>query len=175
MSPRTVAIQYRRLPDKLDVYRQYVVDHAPERIVTFHPSAPVRQPSVVDGKVILEPRSPVIWFTYPGVWYDAGRFYLPNGTFTGTYANILTPVVIAEDGWSTTDLCLDVWVGADGSVRVLDREDFEHAVRSGWMDESTAEQALKTAQSLEASARSGSWPPPELEEWTLLRALAAVG
>ena len=82
---------------------------------------------------------------------------------------------MSEDGWSTTDLCLDVWKGVEGDVHILDRDDHERAVRNGWMDEATAEEALRTAESLAAAARSGAWPPADLERWTLERARAATG
>ncbi len=56
------------------------------------PAAGVSRPTVVAGRTVLEPGSPVVWFTFPGRHHDIGRFHTPDGRFTGYYANILTTV-----------------------------------------------------------------------------------
>src|SRR5690625_7056866 len=62
-------------------------------------------------EVILEAGAPAIWFTFPGLWHDIGRFYLLDDTFTGYYTNIMTPVEFHDPlRWSTTDLFLDHWL-----------------------------------------------------------------
>lgn len=151
-------------------------------MVTFHPAATVRRPLLVAGHPILEPGSPVIWFTFPRRWFDVGRFHLANGRFTGWYANVLTPVEInplptgegpATIRWDTTDLFLDVWRGADGTVALLDDDEFEAAVTNRWLDPATAETARATADHLLADAHAGLWPPPITREWTLARVRAS--
>jgi predicted RNA-binding protein associated with RNAse of E/G family len=155
----------------MDVYRQAVLHRTAEYTVTFLESAEIPDASHVAGSVILEPGSPVVWFTYPGAWFDIGRFHLADGTFTGTYANILTPVVMGDDDWNTTDLFLDVWAGADGEVAILDDAEFQTAREMGWVDEPTAAMALETATTLANSARVGEWPPDHVTDWPLERAL----
>ncbi|MDB4950423.1 MAG: hypothetical protein JWM27_3072 [Gemmatimonadetes bacterium] len=171
---RTVEIRYRRLPDREQRFRQAVLEDAGDRVVTFLPSAEVSRPVTVDGLVVLEPGSPVVWTTYRGLWHDVGRFHRADGTFTGTYANVLTPVEMHGAVWATTDLCLDVWLGADGAVRVLDEDELAEALRRGWTDESTAARARAEAERLVDAARQGAWPPPHVAEWTLERARAAL-
>ena len=56
------------------------------------PAAGISSPMVVAGRTILEPGAPVVWFTFPGRAHDIGRFHAAGGTFTGYYANVLTPV-----------------------------------------------------------------------------------
>jgi predicted RNA-binding protein associated with RNAse of E/G family len=116
----------------------------------------------------------VVWFTYPGRWHDIGRFHRADGSFTGYYANVLTPVLMTGDRWETTDLCLDVWLGADGRVELLDEEEFAEAVERGWMDAPTARAARHEAEALAEAARAGAWPPPEVRAWDLARARAAT-
>ncbi|NIP82533.1 MAG: DUF402 domain-containing protein, partial [Gemmatimonadetes bacterium] len=71
--------------------------------------------------VVLDTGAPAVWFTFPGAWHDIGRFHTRSGTYTGAYANILTPVqFLDERTWETTDLFLDVFVGLDGTVHLLD-------------------------------------------------------
>ena len=138
-------------------------------IVTLLPSAAIPKPVQVGEQIVLQPGSPVVWFTYPGRRYDAGRFHRADGTFTGVYANLLTPVEMNGTEWETTDLCLDVWAGADGTVEILDADEFAEAVQRGWIDSPTAEATRMQAEMLAADARQGAWPPAHIHHWTLER------
>lgn len=170
---RTARIHYRRLPDREQLFEQRLLDETPECSVTFVDAVALSRPVLADGRTILEPGAPVLWFTFPGRWYDIGRFHLTDGTFTGHYANLLTPVRMHGDEWWTTDLCLDVWKGADGEVLLLDEDEFDEARARGWMDDATADTALREAHALVAAAQDGAWPPPEVLAWTLERAREA--
>lgn len=169
-----VEIHYKRLPDRLDLFRQALVHEGAGYVVTLLDRAGVRRPVTVGERTILEPGAPVVWFTYPGAWHDVGRFHLADGTFTGFYANVLTPVVMRGDRWETTDLCLDVWADAEGPVTLLDAPDLEVAREAGWVDAATSARAEAEAASLLRAAREGSWPPPHVREWTLERARNAL-
>jgi predicted RNA-binding protein associated with RNAse of E/G family len=176
VTPDTVRIHYRRPPDRLQVFEQAVVDDDGVCVVTYLPSAQLKKPVMAGGRVVLEPGAPVVWFTYRGgVWHDVGRFHLADGTFTGLYANVLTPVVMDGPEWETTDLFLDVWMGADGEIEILDRDEFDAAVDAGWVDAPTAARALAEAERLAVDARAGTWPPAEVHAWTLERARNVVG
>jgi len=174
MAARTVRIHYRRLPGREQVFEQLRVEDAGEYVVTLLEAAPLKAPVLVGGEPVLEPGAPVVWFTYPGSWHDVGRFHRGDGTFTGYYANVLTPVVMDGDRWETTDLSLDVWAGADGRVEILDEEEFAEAVESGWLDEETAARARREAERLAEAARAGEWPPAHAREWDLRRARERV-
>ena len=170
MAPDNVEIHYRRLPDRMEVFEQVVVERNDDYVVPFLPASPARRPAMVDGEVMLETGSPLIWFTYPDIWYDIGTFHRADGTLTGYYANLLTPVIMEENRWQTTDLCLDVWVPAQGVEPVLlDEDDFEEALREGWMDSATGHHVQLLAEDLLRQARAGSWPPRHVKEWTLER------
>ena len=114
----------------------------------------------VDGRVVLEDGSPVVWFTFPGLWHDIGRFHRADGTFTGLYANILTPVrFLDEDTWETTDLYLDVWVDPTGRAVILDEDELLDAEARGWVEPALVEAARAEATLLDAT-RLGEWPRP---------------
>lgn len=170
MTLRRAAIHYRRLPDRVQLFEQPILAETPEYVVTFAEAVALERPVLAGGRVVLEPGAPVVWFTYPGRWYDVGRFHLADGSYTGAYANILTPVRMEGDRWETTDLCLDVWVGADGEVAVLDEEDLAAAIERGWIDAPTAAEAREQADALATAARRGQWPPPHIAQWDLRRA-----
>lgn len=169
-----VTILYRRPPDRLQTFEQLLVEETADHVVTLLEAAPLPRPIVVGGSVVLEPGAPVVWHTYPGRWYDIGLFHLRDGTPTGAYANVLTPVVIEGRRWNTTDLFLDVWSGADGRVEILDGDEFEEAVARGWIDASTAATARAQAEALAEAAGRGEWPPEHVRRWTLERARERV-
>lgn len=171
-----VTIHYRRPPDRLQVFEQAVVEDDGECVVTYLPSAQIGKPMEIGGRVVLERGAPIVWFTYRGeVWHDVGRFHLADGTFTGIYANVLTPVRMDGAGWETTDLFLDVWMDADGGIEILDRDEFDAALAAGWVDASTASRALAEAARLADDARRGAWPPAHVREWTVERVREVLG
>lgn len=178
MSVPLVRIHYRRPPDRLEVFEQRLVHDAPDVKVTLAPAVARTRPIRIRDRVVLEDRSPVVWFTFPGLWHDVGRFHTADGGFTGLYANVVTPVAIEApaDGdhrWDTTDLFLDLWVDERGAL-VLDEDELEEALARGWMDEATAARARAEIGRLRTDAESGAWPPPVVREWTLERARAAL-
>ena len=170
--PDRVLIHYRRPPDREDLFDQRVVLWRDDVIVTMADPLKLSAPMRVEDDVILEPGSQIVWFTFPGAWHDIGRFHLADGTFTGFYANILTPPLIAGPVWHTTDLFLDVWLPAGGPVRLLDEDEFEEARARGLMDPETASRAREEAERLLREARRGAWPAAVVREWTLARASA---
>ena len=176
MTGRQVHIHYRRLPDREDVYVQELLLDHPEVKITYQPSTPIPEPVMVDDRAVLEPGSPAVWFTFPGAWHDIGRFHDRDGQFTGIYANVLTPCVLHQEGtgagmmrWDTTDLFLDVWLGIDGVIRLLDEEDLDRALAQGVIEAGLAEAARREAERIVRAAGEGAWPPPVVGEWPLER------
>ena len=170
-----ILIHYRRPPDRVDTFVNRLVHREPGVIVTIIEATPLEQPMIIAGETALEPGAPAVWFTFPDVAHDIGRFHRVDGTFTGLYANILTPVIFHDETtWETTDLFLDVWRGADGRIAVLDEDELEAAQRSGWIGTSVAENARAEAARLVRAATAGEWPPQIVEEWTLEKARALL-
>jgi len=170
-----VRINYRRPPDRIQVFEQHLVHDGEDVKVTLAESMPYEPPMRIEGQVVLELGSDVVWFTFPDTWHDIGRFHRADGTFTGLYANILTPPVLNGTEWDTTDLFLDVWLGPDGNVLLLDEDELDEAVGRELLDPSTAARAREEAHRLVAGARDGSWPPPSVQAWTLERCRETLG
>lgn len=173
-SPARVAIHYRRLPDHLRIYDQRVVLDRHDVVVTLSEPLELDEPMTVDDRTLLEDGSVALWFTFPGAWHDIGRFHRSDGSFTGLYANVITPPVMDGPVWHTTDLFLDVWWPVDGEPTLLDEDELEAAVLEGHVDDDTAGRARAEAGRLLTQARRGAWPPDVVERWTLERALEAV-
>ena len=167
----TVFINYLRPPDRLTVFQNVLVHRDAECVVTFTDDTALPAPLVVNDGVVLENGSPALWLTFPDMWYDVGLFHTRDGTFTGYYANVLTPVVFHSDvQWETTDLFLDVWVGADGAIELLDEAELEDALSRDWITAEVAQRARDEALRLLNAAQAGTWPPALVTGWTLERA-----
>lgn len=169
-----VQIHYRRIPDEERIYDQRVVLERDDVIITLSEPLGLDAPMTHGGRLMLEAGSLALWFTFPGAWHDIARFHGADGTFTGIYANVLTPPRFEGPEWYTTDLFLDVWWPADGAVLLLDEDEFDEAFGRGQIDPETARRAREEADRMVEEARHGNWPPPVVEEWTLERALDAL-
>jgi predicted RNA-binding protein associated with RNAse of E/G family len=169
--PPLIQIHYLRLPDREQVYTQYLIHEEDGVKVTYALNLNFESPIRIKGTVVLESGSEAIWFTFPGAWHDIGIFHRPDGSVTGTYANILTPCVFEEGGiWRTTDLFLDLWVDPAGRLLTLDEKDLDEAEVKGWVDPDTARRAREEVRNLSAQAAAGLWPPDIVGAWTLARA-----
>ena len=169
--PPLVHIHYLRPPDREQVYTQYLISEEEGVKITYAQDLELESPVRIAGAVVLETGSDAIWFTFPGVWHDIGIFHRADGSFTGTYANILTPCVFEEGGvWRTTDLFLDLWLDPSGRLLTLDEDELENAEAQGWIDPDTAQRAREEVRTLTAQAAAGLWPPAVVEQWTLARA-----
>jgi len=171
-SPSSVRIHYLRPPDHEEVFVQDLVHDTDEVKITLATDLDVPDPVRVHGRVVLESGSDAVWFTFPGLWHDIGRFHRADGTFTGIYSNVLTPLVFEEGGtvWRTTDLYLDVWLEPGGEISVLDEDQLVEALDRGWIGLGTAERARLEVRRILESRKAGAWPPDVVEEWTLERA-----
>jgi predicted RNA-binding protein associated with RNAse of E/G family len=109
---------------------------------------------------------------FPDAWYDLARFHLKDGTFTGYYVNLITPVEMTGDGWKMFDLCLDLWVDLSGRYWILDRDEFDEAVDSLGIDAATAQRTRQELDRIIAAVQTGRWPPNPVREYDLARVRA---
>jgi predicted RNA-binding protein associated with RNAse of E/G family len=165
-----VRLSYHRPPDRTDVFIQELLYEDDDVLITYLAATPLKRPLVVDGDVVLENGSPAIWFTFPGLMHDIGRFHLPDGRFTGLYSNIMEPVTLhSRLDWSATDLFLDLWIGEGRAPCILDRDELDRAVSNEWIGRQTAVDALNEADELLRRYRAGTWPPPIVNDWPISR------
>jgi len=173
--PDLVHIHYLRPPGRRETFPQRLLLDGPDVKVTLARSLHFDPPVRIHGQVVLETGSDAVWFTFPGAWHDIGRFHRADGTFTGVYANILTPPILEDrESWETTDLFLDVWVDPAGDLSILDEDQFREAELAEWISAFQARKAREELGWVVAEHRAGRWPPPVVERWTLERALQSV-
>lgn len=169
-----VRIHYNRPPSREQLFSQYLILEREDVVVTLARDMDFVPAMRIGGDVALEEGSAVVWFTFPGAWHDIGRFHRADGTFTGFYANVITPVEMDGHVWHTTDLYLDVWKPVEGPTVLLDEDEFEQAKGREWIDADTADRVRREATRLLKEAGAGRWPPRVVEEWTLERCLEAL-
>lgn len=175
MSGETIVIHYHRPPEREHTFRQQLVARTGDCVVTLLSPAGLAAPKLIDGVIALGRDAAIVWFTFAGAWHDIGRFHTDNGTYTGCYANVLTPVAGMDTStWHTTDLFLDVWQPAGGEARILDVDELREARTHEWVDQATCDRAAAEADALVAAAAAGTWPPPIVQDWPLERALRHV-
>ncbi|HUP90061.1 MAG TPA: DUF402 domain-containing protein [Longimicrobiales bacterium] len=153
---RTIAVHYHRPPDRNDIYIQEVLYEDDDVTVSLLPARAVH--------------GPIIWFTFTGLKYDVGRFHTPAGVFTGIYCDIIRPLVRRnKDEIEIVDLFVDIWIADGAPPTIQDVDELEDAVRQGWIDRATADDALREAERLVAEHTQGNWPPAIVNEWPISR------
>lgn len=112
-----------------------------------------------------------VWFVYKGRPYDVGRFYRPDGTWTGYYADILEPVHWEGSDPRTlqpiVDLFLDLWIAPDGTHLVLDEDEFEEAITKHYLSPEQITHARSTLHDLLEMTAEGTFPPEEVKAFQL--------
>jgi len=103
-------------------------------------------------------------------WHDVGRFHLADGTFTGWYTNLATPIEITEGEWSARDLYLDLWTPATGPSVWLDEDEFEAACKTKRLEAATRRRVLNERAIIELLVAGGDWPPPATRDIDLAQA-----
>jgi predicted RNA-binding protein associated with RNAse of E/G family len=84
-------------------------------------------------------------------------------TLLGYYCDITTPVQAIGNEYSLTDLVLDLWVTPSLSIRELDRDEFDEAVKAGLMSADLQQIAQRTFERLKAEIAEGTFPAAYLK------------
>ena len=156
----TVALAYKRLPDRVNHFQQQLLYVDDDVIVTsqrVRPSSPIVQ----KGETVLGDNFPVVWFVFTGLWYDVGKVYNLNSEWTGYYCDIMKPVKRSMgidgklDRFEITDLFLDLWVNPDSTYEIQDEDEFEDAVQSGAIDAELEKKAWDVLKALIAEVEAG--------------------
>jgi predicted RNA-binding protein associated with RNAse of E/G family len=168
MSKR-VRIHYDRPGRGTTIFEEILVLDRPGVRVTLLADYAGR-PAHAGAHRILDAGAPIVWFVFPDLWCDVGRFHLHDGTFTGWYTNLRKPVVFAGDDWHCTDLFLDLWQPVTGKPVWLDEDELADARERGLLDNMTLARVETERVRIDALVRSATWPPAITREVTLASA-----
>ncbi len=166
---KQIELIYKRLPHQVSFFQQELIYEDETAIVTRQKVKP-SSPLIIDGVTALDDNYTALWFIFPGKWYDMGKMYNPQDECTGYYCDIIMPMKrrISKDKQflftvEITDLCLDLWICPDGSYHILDEDEFELAVKNGWMDNTLAQRAKQELNNLILLVKTGEFPPAIVE------------
>jgi predicted RNA-binding protein associated with RNAse of E/G family len=165
-----VRIHYHRPDRGTTVFFEHLVLDTPDVKVTLLDTYEGREARAGD-RVILSAGAPVVWFVFPGLCRDVGRFHLADGTFTGWYTNLRAPMRLEGANWYCTDLFLDHWLAADGGSGLwLDEDELDAATRAGLVE--PAHLSILTAEraAVERGVADATWPPDLAREIDLAEA-----
>lgn len=162
-----VEIQYHRPPGRCRCHRQELLYDGDGLKVTLLLRPAAAEPMRVGNEVVLARGSALLWFSFPGRWYELATCYDPAGRFLGSYANIVRPPELEGTRWRIEDLFLDVWLAPGAPPRVLDEDELREARDRGWLEAETAERAERECRAIVRRAARGEWPPPPVRDWTL--------
>jgi predicted RNA-binding protein associated with RNAse of E/G family len=170
---KRVRIHYHRPDRGTTVFEEQLLLDRPDVKVTLLADYPGRD-SYAAEQLILSAGAPIVWFVFPALWRDVGRFHLADGTFTGWYTNLRAPVRFAGDDWYCTDLFLDHWLPAHGSGSWLDEDELDAALSAGLLDDGTRRRIAAERATVDALLTAGDWPPAITREIDLAEARRLV-
>jgi predicted RNA-binding protein associated with RNAse of E/G family len=172
---RSLRIHYHRPDRGTTVFEEQLLLDTPDVKVTLLEAYDGADASA-DGRLILSAGAPVLWFVYPSLCRDVGRFHLADGTFTGWYTNLRAPMRTEGDDWYCTDLFLDHWLPADGGPGTwLDDDELTAATRAGLMSPAHLEVVAAERAAVDHALANGTWPPALAREIDLRDARRRLG
>lgn len=165
-----IAFDFIRAPDRRFSFRSLLLCVTDDIIVTAHELSPSK-PVEYLAHTVLDAGYWGVWFLFKDRPFDVGRFYRPDGTWTGYYADVLEPVRW-EGADPTTiepivDLFLDLWIAPDGRHLVLDEDEFEEAISLGHLKSEQIEHARGVLQELIQATEREEFPPAVVKEFRL--------
>lgn len=167
MIPRSRAIgevtfTFVRPPARRISLNALLLSAADDTVVVAHEASPSR-PLRYRDETVVDRGYWAVWFLFKGRPFDVGRFYRPDGTWTGYYVDVLEPVHWEGSDPTTlrpiVDLFLDLWIAPDGSHAVVDEDEFDAAVRQGHLAPSQATHAQAVLHELIEATQRGVFPP----------------
>jgi predicted RNA-binding protein associated with RNAse of E/G family len=152
---------YRRPPHAPRAFSGFLLNETSNRL-TIQSRLSLKEPRRVAGKIIADKDYLAVWFVFKGRWFDVGKFYDRSNNWLGYYCDIVKPVNRLLYGSKTsiiTDLFLDLWISPENVYHVLDRDEFDDAVRRRLIPKRVAERAECELRRIIRSVERGEFPP----------------
>ncbi len=169
-----IAFHYHRPgKDSATFEHQLAIDRADMKVLLAEPYR--GETILLHDRPILEHDAPAVWFVFPAAWYDIGRFHLADGTCTGWYTNLCTPIAINGSEWSSSDLFLDLWTPLEGGMEWLDENEYRDAQQADLISLDQARAVEELRSHIETNIARGSWPPVDVREVDLAAVRSILG
>ena len=162
---RPISIMYRRPPHSARAFAG-LLRNATANMLMIQSRISVEEPRRILGKIIADKGYLAIWFIFKGKWFDIGKFYDRSNNWLGYYCDIVKPVTSLLQGRRTsviTDLFLDLWIYPDNSYYVLDRDEFDEAIRTRLISRRLARKAESELQRIVRMVERNKFPPKQVK------------
>ncbi|HEY6103753.1 MAG TPA: DUF402 domain-containing protein [bacterium] len=165
-----LAFEFVRPPDRRVTMHTHLLQATEHLLVVTHEIAPSSH-LTFQGAIVMDRGYRAVWFLFKDQPYDVGRFYRPDGTWTGYYADVLEPVRWAGADPTTlepiVDLFLDLWVAPDGQYAVLDEDEFDEAIDRKILAPEQIRHARRVLDELVRATVQGVFPPDVARDFRL--------
>lgn len=91
-------------------------------------------------------------------WYSVFGFYRPDRSFRNFYCNVNMPPALHGDALDLVDLDIDLIVAPDGSLTLLDEDEFEENAQILGYDDEVREKVQKAVEDLTAMIEARKFP-----------------
>lgn len=163
-----LAFEFVRPPDRRVTMPTRLLQATEHLLVVTHEISP-SNPLTFQGEIVMDRGYRAVWFLFNDQPYDVGRFYRPDGTWTGYYADVLEPVHWAGADPKTlepiVDLFLDLWIAPDGQYAVLDEDEFEEAIDRKILSPEQIRHARDVLDELVRTTVQGVFPPDVVRDF----------
>lgn len=165
-----LTFEFVRPPDRRVRMDSRLLHAADDVIITAHQASPSK-PVEHLGEVVLDKDYWAVWFLFKDRPFDVGRFYRPDGAWTGYYVDVLEPVRWVGTDPATlepmVDLFLDLWIAPSGEFIVLDEDEFEEAIDQKRLRHDQIVHARRVLEDLIQVTQRGAFPPAVVKNFRL--------
>lgn len=147
------------------VYEQELVQDADDLVISRFTFFDLKEPLVIGGKEVLANGYEAVMFEFFDPPLEIMKIRDMSGNFTGYYCNINTKPSRFEGGYEIVDLYMDVFVLPDLRYEILDKEEFETAVKKGWLSNEQVSLAKATVDRIIRDIEAGNFPPVVVRDY----------
>jgi predicted RNA-binding protein associated with RNAse of E/G family len=113
------------------------------------------RPTLPLGYTTFETGDRFVEWYYTNRWYNIFEIHGTDGFLKGWYCNVAEPATFTGNVIACRDLLLDLWVSLDGSMQVLDEDEFAADTE---LDAVTRAAALRALDELKRMVRASEAP-----------------
>jgi len=159
-----IKVEIRR-GDDVQSFDQEILKNDEDLKITLQVLPTSFPPARIDDATVLDAGCLLIWYIFPGRWYEIGLFFNQRDVFLGHYINLIRPPTFEVARWVVEDLYLDIWAPVDGSPMLLDENELDEAVTRGKLSVEEAVEVQELGHVMLTRATKRHWPKP-LRQWS---------
>jgi len=160
-----VILRLIRPPGDVVEFQQELIEDRGNLIVSKFAFEDLDEPTIMEGREVVANGYHAILFEFFEPPLEILKIYDRDAKLTGYYCNVNTKPSRFEGGYEIIDLFIDVFVFPDMRYQILDEEEFETAVREGWITSEQERLARKTVDRLVADIKARTFPPAVVRDF----------